>query len=213
MRFLGHLDLVSLFRRATRRAGLPVHYSIGFHPQPCLSFGPPLPLGMSGLSEWMDVGLDAWTDPKQVQSALNQKLPAGIRIDTAREVPLRTPALSEQIKAGEYVIALSANGGLRPHIEERIHTLNSEEKIIRTQWSKKGPLAINLKSSIVEMAMVSETPQQVKVRLLHSTESLPAVKVKTIIDYLCESKIPAGDAFCMRVASGKLVAGKIVFPC
>ncbi len=55
--FLGHLDLVRHLPRIFRRAGVELHYSIGFHPKPELSFGPALGLGIPSLGELLDVKL------------------------------------------------------------------------------------------------------------------------------------------------------------
>ncbi len=40
--FLSHLDLMLLFARSARRAGLPIAYSEGFNPHPKLSLGRPI---------------------------------------------------------------------------------------------------------------------------------------------------------------------------
>ena len=42
VRFVSHLDLMRLFQRAVRRAGLPIGYSHGFNPHQLMSFGNPL---------------------------------------------------------------------------------------------------------------------------------------------------------------------------
>ena len=55
MRFTSHLDVMRAFQRGLRRAGLPVCFSTGFSPHPRMSFGPPLPLGLTGDGEYFDV--------------------------------------------------------------------------------------------------------------------------------------------------------------
>ena len=53
--YLSHLELMILLQRAIKRAGFPIEYSKGFHPVPDISFGPPLGVGISGLSEYFDM--------------------------------------------------------------------------------------------------------------------------------------------------------------
>ena len=56
-RLLGHLEMANIFKRALRRAGIGVHYSRGFHPNPKVVFTDTLPLGMESLCERMIITL------------------------------------------------------------------------------------------------------------------------------------------------------------
>ena len=57
LRYIGHLDLQTLWERAARRAGLALAYSHGFHPQPKINFASALPLGFSSRAQ-----IAAWAD-------------------------------------------------------------------------------------------------------------------------------------------------------
>jgi uncharacterized protein (DUF2344 family) len=59
LRYTGHLDLQKIWERTARRAGLPLAYSQGFHPQPKIQLAAALPLGFSGRAELVDIWLDA----------------------------------------------------------------------------------------------------------------------------------------------------------
>ncbi len=83
-RFLGHLDMVRMFLRAVRRAGLPVAFSRGFHPMPRVSFSQPLPLGTESLREEAVLALEKRFDPSEVMKVLNRHLPLDIRIESCR---------------------------------------------------------------------------------------------------------------------------------
>ena len=63
-RFIGNLDLMRLWERAARRAGLALAYSVGFHPQPRMQLAAPLPLGYVGDAELLDLWLANPTDPE-----------------------------------------------------------------------------------------------------------------------------------------------------
>src|SRR5262249_42886248 len=56
-RFIGNLELTTLFYRAARRARLPLAFSQGHHPLPRFAFGPALPLGLESTCEYVDVDL------------------------------------------------------------------------------------------------------------------------------------------------------------
>ncbi len=79
-RLIGHLDLMKLFRRAIKRAGIRLLYSEGFNPSPRLSIGNPLPLGVASVCEYLEMEtLEDYQIP-EVQQRLNAELPTGIRI-------------------------------------------------------------------------------------------------------------------------------------
>jgi radical SAM family uncharacterized protein/radical SAM-linked protein len=88
MRFLSHLELAHLFYRASKRAGLSLCFSGGFHPMPRIIFATALPVGMESLTEVVDMECEGKITPPEVAEKLNQTLPPGIKIMEADEVPL-----------------------------------------------------------------------------------------------------------------------------
>jgi radical SAM family uncharacterized protein/radical SAM-linked protein len=78
-RFFGHLELVNLFLRALRRAGVRVKYSEGFHPKPRVAFDNPLPTGMESEAERMTVTVCEERGAEALAAALNAELPEGLR--------------------------------------------------------------------------------------------------------------------------------------
>ena len=89
-RFLGHLELINIFHRAFRRAGIRLVYSKGFHPLPFIVLATALPVGIESLVEKMDVKLYGEYEPKQLLERVNPHLPLGICLNTVKEVPLDT---------------------------------------------------------------------------------------------------------------------------
>ena len=55
LKFISHLDLIRVWQRVFRRAGVALAYSEGFNPHPRLSLAAPLALGVTGEAELMDV--------------------------------------------------------------------------------------------------------------------------------------------------------------
>jgi radical SAM family uncharacterized protein/radical SAM-linked protein len=88
LQFVSHLELVHVFYRASRRVGLPLCYSEGFHPMPRIVFAKALSVGVESLSEIVDMELDGRITSSEVKEKLNHSLPEGIRIMEAEEVPL-----------------------------------------------------------------------------------------------------------------------------
>lgn len=76
--FIGHLDLMNIWRRSLRRAGLPLRYSQGFNPRPKISFSPPIKVGVESGSEWCEVELSEECAPEKILSLLQNAFPEGI---------------------------------------------------------------------------------------------------------------------------------------
>jgi radical SAM family uncharacterized protein/radical SAM-linked protein len=84
-RFFGHLELVNIFLRALRRAGIPVKFSEGFHPKPKVAFDNPLPTGMESEAERMVVTVASEVAPAALLRRLNAELPEGLHVHTCSE--------------------------------------------------------------------------------------------------------------------------------
>ena len=80
LRYISHLDIVRLFQRAVRRAGLSVAMSQGFSPYYRISFGNALKLGVESEGEKAEFSLEKWIEPEEFKSRLNEKLPEGIKV-------------------------------------------------------------------------------------------------------------------------------------
>ena len=104
--YIGNLDLYTLWERAARRAGLPLSYSKGFHPQPKIHFAAPLPLGYSSCCEVLDMRLNEDMEGDELCKRLNAALPADIRVLEAREIEDKAPAVQTQVLSADYEVAV-----------------------------------------------------------------------------------------------------------
>ncbi|MFZ5631786.1 MAG: TIGR03936 family radical SAM-associated protein [Bacillota bacterium] len=103
-RFISHLDMIRLFERAARRAGLPVSLSRGFNPHPRLAFSLPLPVGMGGLQEYLDMELDTGAPPAWIVRSLNSAMPPGLGITGACRLDEKSPALMAEVERSLYIV-------------------------------------------------------------------------------------------------------------
>jgi radical SAM-linked protein len=71
IKFISNLDLMRLWQRALRRAGMPLAYSEGFNPHPRISLAAPLPLGVTGEAELMDIVLSRPVSPHFFTDGVN----------------------------------------------------------------------------------------------------------------------------------------------
>ncbi len=104
LRYIGHLDLHHIWQRSIRRAGLPLVYSQGFHPQPKIQLASALALGFSSHAEVVDIWIEK--DAKWDAEKLQKAVPEGITILDMQEVELHGPALQTQVESAEYRVTL-----------------------------------------------------------------------------------------------------------
>ena len=102
IKFISHLDIIRLWQRAFNRAGIEIAYSTGFTPHPRISLAAPLPLGVTGEAELMDIVIIKGVAPQFFVSALNQQLPPGLRVDKVFPISADLPSLQAQINQAEY---------------------------------------------------------------------------------------------------------------
>ncbi len=149
-RFLGHLDFQRLLHLALRRSGLPVAHSQGFHPHPLLKFGPPLPLGVEGEAEVLDLALE-----RQVPDwprRLNAALPPGVRILDAVPIganPLE--AIESSVARFDYVAHLPApaDGGPAPaQVRERVAAFLAAPRWPFVRRRPKGDLELDVRPAV-----------------------------------------------------------------
>ncbi|MFH1198893.1 MAG: TIGR03936 family radical SAM-associated protein [Candidatus Omnitrophota bacterium] len=83
MKYISHLDLMRLFVRAFRRAGLPLKMTEGFSPHPKFSIKRALKLGLESDNEEASIVLRESMNMEAFKSKLALQLPEGINITNA----------------------------------------------------------------------------------------------------------------------------------
>ncbi|MCS6906245.1 MAG: TIGR03936 family radical SAM-associated protein [Anaerolineales bacterium] len=133
MRFTGHLDLYRTWERTFRRASLPLAYSQGFKPHPCIQIAAALPLGFTSSNDLIDIWLEEPLPLSEIQARLQPALPPGLRINSIAQVPLGQPALQSLLRASEYQITLLETV---PDLANRIQELSQRPEILLERRGK-----------------------------------------------------------------------------
>lgn len=100
-RFYSHIDLLNVFQRSFRRAGMPVEYSAGFHPKMRMTFAPALPLGMQGKREIFEFKSHFVLQEEDFMKRVNDHLPAGFQVLGLTCLDKNHPGLNAEI---EYLV-------------------------------------------------------------------------------------------------------------
>ncbi|MEZ4485625.1 MAG: TIGR03960 family B12-binding radical SAM protein [Syntrophotaleaceae bacterium] len=154
-RFVGHLEFMTVFHRAVRRACLPIRYSGGFHPAPQISFPDALPTGVESECEIIDLKLRHELAPERLAEALNAELPAGFAVERAETVPWKTPAPSLCIEETTYGLSL---GDRAPaDLPERIARFLAAEEVYATRLKKGREQQVEVRAGACDVRLEGET--------------------------------------------------------
>jgi radical SAM family uncharacterized protein/radical SAM-linked protein len=180
-RFIGHLDLVRIFDRTMRRAGIPIAYSQGFHPHPKISFGPPLPLGMRSVAEYADFSLS--TPHPEAGMLLAKNLPEGMEMLSIRPISEKAESLTKILILAEYRVQC----GRDERIGEKIKNILERGHIPVERMSKSGPKEADIRPGIIELAVF---PESDGFSMLLSQETGKSARPSEVIDLILDSGEP-----------------------
>jgi len=160
-RFLSHLELVTLFSRAIRRAGIPIRFSEGFHPLPKVVFSPALSVGIESRAEYMDLEINGNIDSYELTRMMNRQLPNWLEVLESREIHLKFPSISDNITKIEYSLSLKGLGSDfisdSQELNDKINTFfKMKERFIEVK-RKSGALKIDLRSWVEKLQLKSDT--------------------------------------------------------
>lgn len=151
IKFISHLDLTRVWQRAFRRAGLPVRMSQGFSPHPLISFGPPLPVGVGGLNEVLDVSMPPHPGAGALTKVLQEALPDGMRVKEVRPVKESSGSLCAAINSARYEAVLG--GEREEEVQGKVAAARAAKDIVIRKRTKKGERYRDIKPLIEEIVV------------------------------------------------------------
>lgn len=154
VKFLSHLDLMRLWARAFRRAGVPLAYSQGFTPHPRISVAAPLPVGVTSEAELMDVELVKWLPPNSFSAGVRRQLSQGISLNEVWIIGLGIPSLQSQIRWAEYRVELETEKK-KEEVAGAIHSLLSATELPWHHFRDTGPRHYDLRSLINDLWLIN----------------------------------------------------------
>ena len=152
--WISHLDLMRLFQRAFKRAGLPLTHTQGFNPRPSVSIALPLSVGVESSCELLDFDLDGDKVANRiVRGKLNDYLVPGIRV-------IKVYDNMQKIKHLAYldtIVTMEYDAGVPENGLERIRTLFTQEEVLVEKKTKSGDI---LDQNIIPMIKSMDVQQQ-----------------------------------------------------
>lgn len=147
VKYVSHLDLVRMFGRAMRRAGLEISFSQGFNPHPIMNFAHPLGVGISSECELIEIGFEGDITSAEILKRLSEEMPEGFKLLNAKPSEIKSPFAG--LKFAEYRIEIACE---IPDIEK----LMAMKEIITEKKTKSGVKETDIRPMIVS-AEITET--------------------------------------------------------
>ena len=154
--YISHLDLMRLYQRAFKRAGLNLKHTQGFSPRAMVSIALPLSVGMQSQCEILECKLaDDSISPAEAAERLNHAgFPEGIRILEGYESDRKL----RDLKRLNVRLSLEYDAGLREGTAERIVGLLTGESVVVEKRSKKGGMVeTEIRPLIQELHIADQT--------------------------------------------------------
>lgn len=146
--FISHLDLMRLFQRAFKRAGLVLTHTRGFNPRPSVSIALPLSVGVESRCELLDFDLDGEkVGNDEILTRLNDALVEGVNV-------LKVYDGGRKIKHISYLrcaVTLEYDGGVPGDAVEKIRSLFSRESLEMEKRGKNGSVMQDIIPMIREL--------------------------------------------------------------
>lgn len=133
--WISHLDLMRVFQRAFKRAGLPLKHTQGFNPRPSVSIALPMSVGVSSQCELLDFDLEGMTLPSdEITQRLNDALIEGVEV-------LNTYEGGQKVKHIGFLdcsVTLQYDGGVNCDAVEKITALFARSELLVEKQGKNG---------------------------------------------------------------------------
>lgn len=143
--YISHLDLMRVFQRAFKRAGLALTHSQGFNPRPTVSIALPLSLGTESVCELLDfelVGEKPSND--EICARLNAALIDGVRVRSVYDAGSKIKNLALL----DCTLTLEYDSGVPEDAAAQIQALFAGDQVLMEKKSKTGKIQ---QQNLVEM--------------------------------------------------------------
>ncbi len=195
--WISHLDLMRLFQRAFKRAGLPLTHTQGYNPRPSVSIALPLSVGVESRCELLDFTLDTDdVDIAKLPQMLSEKLIPGVRVLEAYEGGRKLKDLTLM----HTQVRLTYDKGIPDNATVALEKLFSQEEIIVPKKGKNGVTNQDIAPMIRKLTVTPEGNQHILLDAVICCQnpSLNPMQIVSAVNlYLPE--FTADDCTCCRV--------------
>ena len=179
--YTSHLDIMKVFKRSFKRAGIRLAYSQGFNPHPKMGFAQPLSLGYESLDEYIEFETDEGSifTAEEILEKMRALMPEGPELISIGEATHPKTLAANTISA-EYVIEIPIKG------EEKGKLSGDARKLWQDYMGQKEILALKKQKKKKELVQVDIRP---KIRELIFYPSEDELRIEAMLDSGSDSNL------------------------
>lgn len=199
--YLGHLEVIKVFERAFRRAGVPMKHTEGFNPHPKISFALPSSVGFSSQGEYIEVEVTERIEERAFLENVNRELPEGLGLLCCGYLQGKTRSLMSLVDYSAYRVDYDFDGEETPGLPGRLAELFEKGPIPVRKRTKSGKMTErDLKTFIHDFQLISATDDGCSFWVLLAAGSRgnlnPALLMKGALESLSLSMDPVALSVC-----------------
>ncbi len=170
IKYISHLDMQRLFKRAFKSCGIPIEYSQGYNPHPKMGFAQPLSLGYTASKEYIEFETTEKINALFALDTLRNAMPQGIEL--LKMAPLEElinefkinpqKSLAASVVSAVYSVFLPIPFRFRHEdVEKLVSNYLAQPEIMAKKREKKTKKIVdkNIKNQIRSIKVVSSKSQ------------------------------------------------------
>ena len=182
--WISHLDLMRLFQRAFKRAGLHLKHTQGYNPRPSVSIALPMAVGVASGCELLDFEIeDEGVSCEQIVSRLNNALVSGVKVLEVYEGGRK----QRDIALLQCAIDLHYKNKIPARAQASIEKLFAQESLIVTKNGKNGPVEQDIIPMIKSFALEPIDEKTLRIRATVCCQN-PALNPAQIVAAIASNK-------------------------
>ena len=185
VKYVSHLDIIRMFGRALRRAGLDISFSKGFNPHPIMNFAHPMGVGISSECELIKIGVEENISSAEFLEKLSPCMPEGFELKNAKETESKTPF--SELYGAKYVIELTG----KVYDVEKILSM---PEVITEKKTKSGVKETDIRPLILDVKVLSQDEKSAVIEA-HIRCGDPNLKPELFIKVLEDLGIAQTESF------------------
>ncbi|MBN2878801.1 MAG: DUF2344 domain-containing protein [Clostridia bacterium] len=161
--YVSHLDVQRSMQRTLRRSGLPVKYTLGFHPHIALTFALPLSVAVESFGEYMEFSLIDYVSPEIIKAKINAVIAPGFYAESCGYISNEYHSLMSSVAMCEWVVKIK--GIPQKELADEVKRIKDSTELLVEKRTKKGFRDVEIRKGIYDISLTADAADTVHMRL------------------------------------------------
>lgn len=161
--YVSHLDVQRSMQRALRRSGLPIKYTLGFHPHVALTFAQPISVAVESQGDYMEFSLVDYVAPEIIKARLNAVIAPGFYAESCGYIAKEYKSLMSMVAMCEWFVKVDNIS--EKELQEEMQRINDSTEIFVEKHTKKGYRDVEIREGIYNLSTIPDMKNTLHMRL------------------------------------------------